>query len=76
MQVVWEPYGSGDSFGVAEYYDLNPACMAEKDLWLMVCPLICHWAVEFHLPHRVMRQFGLFQYFPPTYVFTDHHLHG
>jgi hypothetical protein len=75
VQVVWEPYGSGDDFGDINF-DLNPACVAEQGLWLMRCPLICHWAVEHHLPHRVMRQFGLFQAHPPTYVSTDHHLHG
>ncbi|XP_048552856.1 uncharacterized protein LOC125533142 [Triticum urartu] len=41
----------------------------------MRCPLICNWAVEFHLPHRVCRQFGLFQPHPPEWVDTDKALH-
>ena len=45
-------------------------------MWLMRCPLICNWAVEFHLPHRVMRQFGLFQAHPAVWVDTDQSLHG
>ncbi|KAE8795155.1 mutator protein [Hordeum vulgare] len=31
--------------------------------------------VEFHLPHRVMRQFGYFQPHPPEWVDTDTQLH-
>uniref|UniRef100_A0A8I6X0T6 Aminotransferase-like plant mobile domain-containing protein n=1 Tax=Hordeum vulgare subsp. vulgare TaxID=112509 RepID=A0A8I6X0T6_HORVV len=41
----------------------------------MRCPLICNWAVEFHLPHRVMHQFGLFQPHPPEWVDIDTQLH-
>uniref|UniRef100_A0ACD5U6R8 Uncharacterized protein n=1 Tax=Avena sativa TaxID=4498 RepID=A0ACD5U6R8_AVESA len=59
-QVEWEPYGCGDEFGIAPGFDINPKCLEEQSLWLMCCPLICNWAVEFHMPQRVMRQFGLF----------------
>ena len=71
----WEPYGSGDEFGVVLDYALNPKCLEERRLWLMRCPLICNWAVEYHLPHRVMRQFGLFQAHPAEWVDTDQSLH-
>ncbi|KAE8800673.1 hypothetical protein D1007_23672 [Hordeum vulgare] len=64
-QVEWQPYGVGPNFGDAHTFELNPLCLQEKHLWLMRCPLICNWAVEFHLPHRVMHQFGLFQPHPP-----------
>jgi hypothetical protein len=33
------------------------------------------WAGEFHLTQRVMRQFGLFQEYPPMYEDTDRMLH-
>ena len=72
----WEPYGSGDDFPLVFDFQLNPMCTREKHLWLMRCPLICNWAVEFHLPHRVMRQFGLFQSHPPEWKDTDKQLHG
>ncbi|KAE8808131.1 hypothetical protein D1007_15254 [Hordeum vulgare] len=74
-QVEWQPYGAGPSFGDAHTFQLNPICVQEKHLWLMRCPLICNWAVEFHLPHRVMHQFGLFQPHPPEWVDTDTQLH-
>ncbi|KAE8784187.1 hypothetical protein D1007_42264 [Hordeum vulgare] len=74
-QVEWQPYGAGPNFGDAHTFELNPLCLQEKHLWLMCCPLICNWAVEFHLPHCVMHQFGLFQPHPPEWVDTDTQLH-
>ncbi|KAE8808434.1 serine/threonine-protein phosphatase 7 [Hordeum vulgare] len=74
-QVEWQPYGAGPSFGDANTFHLNPICLQEKHLWLMHCPLICNWAVEFHLLHCVMHQFGLFQPHPPEWVDTDTQLH-
>nr|XP_020184708.1 protein MAIN-LIKE 1-like [Aegilops tauschii subsp. strangulata] len=67
-QVVWQPYGANDRLGYTEESAINPMCLRDRDLWLMRCPLICNWAVEFHLPHRVFRQFGLFQPHPPEWV--------
>ncbi|KAE8787230.1 mutator protein [Hordeum vulgare] len=74
-QVEWEPYGVGTNFGDAHTFKLNPLCVQERHLWLMRCPLICNWAVEWHLPHRVLRQFGYFQPHPPEWVDTDTQLH-
>ncbi|KAE8784218.1 mutator protein [Hordeum vulgare] len=74
-QVEWEPYGVGTNFGGAHTFELNPLCVQERHLWLMRCPLICNWAVEFHLPHRVMRQFGYFHPHLPEWVDTDTQLH-
>ncbi|KAE8769081.1 mutator protein [Hordeum vulgare] len=74
-QVEWQPYGAGPNFGDAHTFELNPLCVQEKHLWLMRCPLICNWAVEFHLPHRVMHQFGFFQPHPPEWVDMDTQLH-
>ncbi|KAM3317415.1 hypothetical protein ACQJBY_035215 [Aegilops geniculata] len=74
-QVEWQPYGADDRLGYTPEFNINPMCLRDRDLWLMRCPLICNWAVEFHLPHRVFRQFGLFQPHPPEWVDTDKALH-
>ncbi|XP_073354034.1 serine/threonine-protein phosphatase 7 long form homolog [Aegilops tauschii subsp. strangulata] len=74
-QVEWQPYGADDRLGYTPEFSINPMCLRDRDLWLMRCPLICNWAVEFHLPHRVFRQFGLFQPHPPEWVDTDKALH-
>ncbi|KAK1603813.1 hypothetical protein QYE76_027486 [Lolium multiflorum] len=73
-QVDWEPYGTYYHIG-AGMSDLNPKCLEEARFWRMRCPLICMWLVEYHQPHRVMRQFGLYQECPPQWQDTDHALH-
>ncbi|KAK1646780.1 hypothetical protein QYE76_064585 [Lolium multiflorum] len=73
-QVDWEPYGTYYHIG-AGMADLNPKCTEEARFWRMRCPLICMWLVEYHQPHRVMRQFGLYQECPPQWQDTDHALH-
>nr|XP_051220683.1 serine/threonine-protein phosphatase 7 long form homolog [Lolium perenne] len=73
-QVDWEPYGTYYRIG-AGMADLNPKCLEEARFWRMRCPLICMWLVEYHQPHRVMRQFGLYQECPPQWQDTDHALH-
>jgi len=41
---------------------LSSMCHVDEHMYMMSnCPLICFYAVEFHLPHRVARQFGLRQ---------------
>ena len=77
MQVEWEPYGrmNTSSFGYHGEFQLNPACLKEQALWCMQCPLVCMWAVEHHMPQRVMRQFGLRQECPPEYKNTNATLH-
>jgi hypothetical protein len=37
---------------------LNAICRHDHDLWTVVLPLICYYIVEWHLPIRVVRQFG------------------
>ncbi|KAK1677911.1 hypothetical protein QYE76_038759 [Lolium multiflorum] len=73
-QVEWEPYGTYYRIG-AGMPDLNHKCMEEARFWRMRCPLICMWLVEHHQPHRVMRQFGLYQECPPQWQDTDKALH-
>ncbi|CAM0885012.1 unnamed protein product [Alopecurus aequalis] len=75
-QVIWEPYGEAGNVGGMAAYPLNPACLREAHLWRMECPLICIYAVEMHLPKRVMRQFGLLQMTPVPYTDTGMDLHG
>ncbi|KAK1650690.1 hypothetical protein QYE76_068495 [Lolium multiflorum] len=69
-QVDWEPYGTYYRIGAA-MPDLNHKCTEEARFWRMRCPLICMWLVEYHQPHRVMRQFGLYQECPPQWQDTD-----
>nr|XP_051190709.1 uncharacterized protein LOC127304038 [Lolium perenne] len=73
--VNWEPYGKAENFARIYEFDLNPQCTAEAHLWRMQCPLICLYAVEYHLPQRVMTQFGLFQETPPEWKDTSIDLH-
>ncbi|CAM0904178.1 unnamed protein product [Alopecurus aequalis] len=75
-QVIWEPYGEAGNVGGMAAYPLNPACLREAHLWRMECPLICIYAVEMHLPKRVMRQFGLQQITPVPYTDTGMDLHS
>ncbi|CAM0907871.1 unnamed protein product [Alopecurus aequalis] len=74
-QVTWEPYGEAGNVGGMAAYRLNPRCLAEAHLWRMECPLICFYAVEMHLPKRVMRQFWLLQRTPVPYTDTGMDLH-
>ena len=54
--VIWEPY-TVDRMGQLQ---LSSMCDVDEDMYTMShCPLICFYAVEFHLPHRVACQFGL-----------------
>ncbi|CAN6174337.1 unnamed protein product [Urochloa humidicola] len=69
--VVWEPYQEPDVLAL----QLNYMCIRDQDLFRMRCPLICFYAVEIHLPHRVSRQFNLLQSYPPEPVSTSIDLH-
>ncbi|XBI00492.1 hypothetical protein VPH35_129507 [Triticum aestivum] len=42
----------------------------------MRCPLICNWPIELQLPHRVYRQFSLFQPHPSEWEDTSKCLHA
>ena len=73
-EVTWQPY--------AEYLDeekeyTTPQMDHDKPLWLAKVPLIHFWMVEWHLPDRVMRQFGLRQTISPprpTQSWEEHEL--
>ncbi|TVU17956.1 hypothetical protein EJB05_34018, partial [Eragrostis curvula] len=70
-QVEWTPYASSQ----VQNLQLNYHCLADRNLWGMRAPLICFFVVEYHLPHRVQRQFGLFQPCPPEPFSTSMRLH-
>jgi hypothetical protein len=54
---------------------LSSMCSIDEHLYLMRCPLICFYVVEYHLPHRVARQFGLRQEFLVEPFSTSIELH-
>ncbi|XP_057983398.1 serine/threonine-protein phosphatase 7 long form homolog [Malania oleifera] len=57
-EFVWAPY-TDDIVA-----DLPPGYAVGSDLWVARVPLICFHIVEWHLPDRVMRQFGFRQGIP------------
>lgn len=65
---MWQPYES-------ELSHLPAFCVAGKDMWRAVVPLVCFYIVEKHQPDRVLRQFGLMQDIPAD-VDTNERLHG
>ena len=72
MQVTWEPYEDDEQY---DHIGFSIMCKMDEDLYLMRCPLICFYEVEFHLPHRVARQFGLRQEWPVELFSTSIDLH-
>ncbi|CAO2037609.1 unnamed protein product [Urochloa humidicola] len=70
--VNWEPYSRTE----VEEMELSPQCKMDADYWRNVCPLICFFVVEYHLPNRVMRQFGHLQACPPEFIDTSKQLHA
>ena len=58
--MTWQPYT------VAKMDALPDICRDSQVIWHSLCPLICFDIVEFHLPDRVMCQFGLEQHIPDT----------
>ena len=54
---------------------LSDMCGWDEDLYRMRCPLICFYAVEYNLPHRFARQFGMKQLWPVEPFSTSVELH-
>jgi Plant mobile domain len=67
-KVNWTPYEQ-------EMHLLPPVCTNNSELWITTSPLIHFWIVEMYNPERVMRQFGLYQSFPPFFRDTMRCLH-
>uniref|UniRef100_K4ALW7 Uncharacterized protein n=1 Tax=Setaria italica TaxID=4555 RepID=K4ALW7_SETIT len=67
----WQPYeGEG-----ALPFAVSVMCVSDDDLYRMKCPLVCFYAVEFHMPDRVARQFGIRQIWPTPAISTRVELH-
>ena len=60
---------------VLRQFPLSNMCFRDQHLWRVRFPMICFFAVEWHLPHRVSKQFGVQQRTPPEYVETSVVLH-
>jgi hypothetical protein len=75
FQVSWMPYESPEIMVLQESHGLNSMCLRDKTLWTTSCPLIFYYAVEYHLPSRVIRQFGLEQPIRPPCMSTSVELH-
>jgi hypothetical protein len=69
------PYESPEIVALQESRGLNSMCFTDKTLWMVQCPLIFYYAVEYHLPSRVIRQFGLEQPVHPPCSATSVELH-
>jgi hypothetical protein len=54
---------------------LNAICRRDQDLWMVVLPLICYCIVEWHLPIRVVRQFGRLKTVAMQHAAMSEHLH-
>ena len=67
--MTWQPYTAAKMEGLPDI------CRDGQVTWRSRCPLICFDIVEFHMPDRVMRQFGLDQPIPDT-CDTQATLHG
>ncbi|XBI12105.1 hypothetical protein VPH35_139021 [Triticum aestivum] len=61
FQVNWWPY-----YDRAWGFELNEMCERGRLLFRCIVPLICVYAVEWHLPQRVATQFGVLQHTPPA----------
>ena len=75
LQVVWEPYEEVQAQQLALSNECFNECFANEDMYTMTCPLICFYAVKYHLAHRVARQFGLRQDWPVPPFSTSVELH-
>jgi hypothetical protein len=69
------PYESLEIVALQENHRLNSMCLRDKTLWMTQCPLIFYYVVEYHLPLRVVRHFGLEQPVRPPYPSTSLELH-
>nr|AAX95141.1 hypothetical protein LOC_Os11g14590 [Oryza sativa Japonica Group]ABA92432.1 hypothetical protein LOC_Os11g14590 [Oryza sativa Japonica Group] len=71
QHIEWLPYHTNEASSLT----LNSICNRDSDYFMYQCPLICFWAVEYHLPHHVMRQFGKKQDWPVEDISTGVELH-
>ena len=67
--MTWSPYS------VDMLAQLPPCCSMGRNIWQARVPLICFYVVEWHVPDRVLRQFGLTQDIPEA-IDTENSLHA
>ncbi|XP_057515030.1 serine/threonine-protein phosphatase 7 long form homolog [Actinidia eriantha] len=67
-EFIWRPYDD-------IMHELPDYCRVASDIWVSRSPLVCFEVVEWHLPDRVCRQFGLRQIIPVA-ANTSPELHG
>uniref|UniRef100_K3ZEI7 SWIM-type domain-containing protein n=1 Tax=Setaria italica TaxID=4555 RepID=K3ZEI7_SETIT len=67
----WQQY---EGEGVLPFA-VSVMCASDDDLYRMKCPLVCFYAVEFHMPDQVARQFGIRQIWPTHAISTRVELH-
>ncbi|TVU24653.1 hypothetical protein EJB05_27102, partial [Eragrostis curvula] len=70
-QVEWTPYHRPEVMQM----QLSPLCYRDKEFWRIEVPLIFYYAVEWHLPQRVMRQFDRLQITNVPFTLTNKILH-
>jgi hypothetical protein len=63
--VIWEPYSPAMLDARAPNGGVSALCYRDQALWLTKEKLVFDVYVHDHSPQRVMRQFGLYQEFPP-----------
>jgi hypothetical protein len=71
LQMTWEPYADEAALS----FLVSNVCDSDSELYRVRCLLICFYAVEYHLPHRVAHQFEARQRCPPSPVSTGVDLH-
>ncbi|KAK3136453.1 hypothetical protein QOZ80_5BG0435140 [Eleusine coracana subsp. coracana] len=70
-QVNWTPYERYEVTNLG----LSPMCSRDMNLWRAELPLIFFYAVKWHVPQRVMRQFGRLQLIDVAHTNTNQTLH-
>ncbi|KAK3161174.1 hypothetical protein QOZ80_1BG0073310 [Eleusine coracana subsp. coracana] len=71
-QVEWEPYERDE----VRNMNLSPVCTRDEAYWRYTGPLVYFYAVEWHLPFRVVQQFGRLQPANVETVTTSPKLHA
>ncbi|KAI7979648.1 hypothetical protein LOK49_Contig285G00002, partial [Camellia lanceoleosa] len=62
-EFIWEPYGTEDDIVTS----FPSYCTVGRDIWMARVPLICFDIIDWHLPDRVLRQFGRVQSVPDRF---------
>jgi hypothetical protein len=55
--------------------NLNPICKHYSELWRVEVPLISYYVVGWHMPARVLRQFGKLQPLDVQHLAMNENLH-